>query len=398
MKTERPLRLRTFIGALPRILLACLLLLPLAPADGINRLFSNSFSPNSVQAQTSGKAENSSQASGEAQEGKLDIVKIVLGLLAGLVLFLYGVTRLSEGLKAVAGERMKNILARFTTNRFAGVATGTVATAVLDSSSVTIIMVIAVVNAGLMSFAQALGVIMGSNIGTTISSQLFAFKINKYAPIALLIGLGLHFLTKSERLQQIGLIVFGVGLIFFGLDQMGESVGPLKGHKQFIEWMKGMERPLLGALVGAAVTLVIQSSSATLGLIITLASQGMITLPAGIAMMLGAEIGTCSDTILATIGRTREAVRAGVFHLLFNIVTVAIGVSFAGQLARLTEWMSAGADVARQIANAHFTFNVCGVLLFIGFTPWIASGLQWLIPDKETSETNQHQAEGEATA
>ncbi len=334
-------------------------------------------------AQTSAQRSGEGEAPDEKRAGEFSVIKIALGLIAGLVLFLYGVTRLSEALKAVAGEGMKRVLAKFTTNRFAGVATGTAATTILDSSSVTIIMVIAIVNAGLLGFTQSLGVIMGSNIGTTISSQIYAFDVDEYAPVLLLIGFLLYMLTKSERWQQVGLIVLGIGLVFFGLHQMGAAVEPLKDHESFAGWMKGMERPVYGALLGAAVTVLIQSSSATLGLIITLASQGLISLPAGIAMMLGADIGTCADTLVATIGRTREAVRAGLFHLLFNVITVALGILFIVQLTGLTEWISGDAATERKIANAHVAFNVLGVLLFIGFTNWIARGLKWIVPDND---------------
>jgi phosphate:Na+ symporter len=297
----------------------------------------------------------------------MNVFTISMGLLAGLVLFLHGVNILSDRLKKVAGEKMKKLLGKFTTNRFAGVLTGTVATTLLDSSSVTIIMVIALVNAGLLSFSRSLGVIMGSNIGTTISSQLIAFHMNEYAPIALVIGFGLHLLAKAKKWRRMGQVVFGIGLVFFGLEIMGNSVEPLQKYQTFIDWMMRLETPILGALVGAVVTVMIQSSSATLGIVITLATQGLITLPAGIAIMLGAEIGTCADTLMATIGRTREAVRAGVFHLVFNILTVVIGVALAHPFTAFITYISAGADISRQIANAHLLFNVAGVALFIGF-------------------------------
>jgi phosphate:Na+ symporter len=313
----------------------------------------------------------------------MDVFSIIMGLLAGLVLFLHGVTLLSDSLKKVAGERVKKVLAKFTTNRFAGVLTGTVATTLLDSSSVTIIMVIALVNAGLLSFTRSLGVIMGSNIGTTISSQIIAFKINEYAPIALVAGFGLQMIMKRKKWKRAGQVMFGIGLIFYGLELVGKAVEPLQDYKPFINWMVRMEMPVLGALVGAAFTILVQSSSATLGVVITLASQGLISLPAGIAIMLGAEIGTCADTLVATIGRSREAVRAGMFHLLFNIITVSIGVALAHHFTALVIYISAGADISRQIANAHVLFNMAGVLLFIAFLTPVARGLQWLIPEKK---------------
>ncbi len=167
---------------------------------------------------------------------------------------------------------------------------------------------------------------------------------------------------------------------------MGKAVEPLQKHQTFITWMTRMEAPVLGALIGALFTIMVQSSSATLGIVITLAMQDLITLPAGIAIMLGAEIGTCADTLVATVGRSREAVRAGLFHLLFNIITVSIGVAFAHQFTALVQYISGGAALSRQIANAHMLFNTLGVVLFIGFTPFVARVLKWLIPEKGTGK------------
>ncbi|HAJ59695.1 MAG TPA: Na/Pi cotransporter family protein [Cyanobacteria bacterium UBA8543] len=339
------------------------------------------------------------QAAEGSEKGKIDIIKMILGALAGLVLFLYGVTRMAEGLKEVSGDRAKKILSKFTTNPFAGVLTGTVATTVLDSSSVTIIMVIAMVSAGLLTFVQSLGVVMGSNIGTTIGAQIIAFEINEYAPIALLIGAGLHFFGKTERQKHIGLVVFGVGLLFFGLDVIGDAMKPLEKYEPFINWMKTLgQHPLWGAGIGALFTILVQSSSATVGIIVTLASQGLIPLSAGIALMLGAEIGTCADTLVATIGRSRGAVRTGIFHLLFNLTTAAIGLTFATQLAQLAQWISSGADVPRQIANAQLIFNILGVALFIGFTPAIARGLSILVPHGHSECDRQDESDTEDDA
>ncbi|MBD0302938.1 MAG: Na/Pi cotransporter family protein [Tolypothrix sp. T3-bin4] len=316
---------------------------------------------------------------------------MVTGALAGLVLFLYGVTRMAEGLEAIAGDRAKGLISRFTTNRYAGVVTGTVATTILDSSSVTIIVVIAMVSAGLLSSVQSLGVVLGSNIGTTIGAQIVAFKINEYAPIAMFAGFLLIFLGKTERWKQIGLIVLGIGLLFFGLDTIEKAMEPFKEYQPFIKWMETLgDNTLLGAGVGALFTILVQSSSATVAIIVTLASQGLISLPAGIGLMLGAEVGTCADTLVATIGRDRPAIRTGVFHLIFNLACAAVGIIFAAQLATLAKWLSgmlgAGDDIARQIANAQVIFNILGVVLVIGFLPLIARALEKLIPDKQKGD------------
>lgn len=326
-----------------------------------------------------------------AQEG-LDVFKIVMGVLAGLVLFLYGVTRMAEGLEAIAGDRVKTAVDKFTTNRFAALLSGAVATTILDSSSVTIIMVIAMVSAGLLTFVQSLGVVLGSNIGTTVGAELIAFEINQYAPIALFIGFLLHFLGKTERQKNIGLILFGIGLLFFGLDAIDEAMKPFRDYQPFIDWMKTLgENPLMGAAVGALFTVLIQSSSATVAIVITLASSGLISLPAGVALMLGAEVGTCADTLVATIGRGRPALRTGVFHLLFNVTTAAVGILFAAQLAQLAQSISGGAGVGRQIANAQVIFNVLGVVLVIGFLPLIARGLEKLIPGGKSEQQAENQ-------
>ncbi|MDZ8235801.1 MAG: Na/Pi symporter [Nostoc sp. ChiQUE01a] len=346
---------------------------------------------NTNQLQNPGKERKNSQETKSSEskpeeQGKLDIFTIITRALAGLVLFLYGVTRMAEGLEAIAGDRARDLISKFTNNRYAGVATGTVATTILDSSSVTIIIVIAMVSAGLLSFVQSLGVVLGSNIGTTIGAQIVAFNISDYAPIAMFIGLLLILLSKKERWKQIGLVTLGIGLLFFGLETIENAMEPFKDYKPFIKWMETLgNNALLGAGVGALFTVLVQSSSATVAIIVTLASQGLISLPAGVALMLGAEVGTCADTLVATLGRDRPAVRTGVFHLLFNLVCAAVGILFASQLAALAQWISqlfgAGDDIARQIANAQLIFNVLGVMIAIAFLPSIARWLERLIPD-----------------
>lgn len=317
---------------------------------------------------------------------ELNIFHIVMSVMAGLVLFLYGVTKMADGMEALAGDRIRNILRNFTTNPLAGVMTGTIATTILDSSSVTIIIVIAMVSAGLLTYVESLGVVLGSNIGTTFGAQVVAFNIDEYAPIALFIGFLLFLLGKAERLKQIGLIVLGFGLLFFGLGYIEDATIPFRDYPQFINWMENLgHNTLQGALVGGLFTVLIQSSSATVAIVVTLASQGLISLSTGIALVLGAEVGTCADTLVATIGRDRPAIRTGVFHFLFNLASVTVGLLFASQLAALSIWIShlggAGDNVARQIANAQLIFNLLGVLLVLRFLPWIARGLERLIPD-----------------
>jgi phosphate:Na+ symporter len=321
---------------------------------------------------------------------EIEWLELSLGLLGGMVLFIFSVTLLSEGLKAAGGHQVKNWLSRFTTNRFSGVLTGTAATALVGSSSITIITVIALVNAGLLTFVQSLGVVMGSNIGTTFSSQIFAFDAEKYAPIILLAGLLLKTLGKSHLWRNIGLITFALGLVFFSLDFIGTTMSPLKGYAPFREMVENLENPWLGVLVGALITILIQSSSAMVGIVIALASQGMITLPAAVGVMLGAEIGTCADTLIASIGRSKAALRTGLFHLIFNMATVLVGVLLVEQLILLTRWISGEAELSRQIANAHLLFNLSGVLLLIFFTGSMSRFLQWLVPERIEKQKTIH--------
>lgn len=308
---------------------------------------------------------------------------LALDLLGGLVLFLFGVLQLATGVQAVAGDRARAWLARWTAHPLMAVATGAVATTVLDSSSVTIILVIALVNGGLLSFGQSLGVIMGANIGTTVSSQIFALDAEAYAPVVMTVGFGLLvFGRRSARWRSIGMGVLGLGLVFFGLRFMGDAVAPLRDDPGVLAWMTGLERPLVGAAAGMVLTVVLQSSSAMLGIVITLAGQELITLPAALAVMLGAEVGTCADTLVASLGRSVAAVRAGLFHLAFNLTTAALGLLLLHPLGIAAGMLPGGDQLPRQIANAHVLFNVAGVLLFLPFTSAIADALHRVLPDR----------------
>ena len=311
---------------------------------------------------------------------------MALEILAGLALFLYGVSQLSDGMGTLAGDRLKQWLGQATVNVWAGILTGTVATACLQSSSVTIILVIALVNARLLTFGQALGVVMGSNVGTALSSQLFAFSVEDYAPLALMVGLVLSLLAKSDQQKARGQAIVGIGLVFFGLKLMGEAVAPLKDSPEVYARLARLEAPWKGILAGGVLTLIIQSSSATAGIAITLAKEGLLSLQAGVAVILGAEIGTCSDTLIAGLGRSRAAIRTGVFHLFFNILTVLLGGLLIGPFIGMVEWISGGSSLERKIANAHLLFNGLGVLLLVGLTPWMARVLLRLVPEKQASD------------
>lgn len=323
-------------------------------------------------------------AAEEKEEEIIDFFRMGMGALAGLVLFIYGVTRLSEGLEDMGTERMRGFLSKCTTNRFAGVATGAVATTLLESSSVTIIMTIAMVSAGVLTFVQSLGVVLGANIGTAIGAQIISLDIEQYVPMLMFAGLLLLFLGKTKTWKNLGIVLLGFGLMFYGLEAIDEAMKPFRTYEPFIDLMETLaNNPILGAAVGALFTVIIQSSSATVAIVITLASSGLISLPAGVAIMLGAEVGTCADTLIATIGRGRPALRTGTFHLSFNLLSAILGIIFAPLLVQLVLAVSGSAGVGRQVANAQILFNGIGVAVMVIFLPAIAQILQRFIPDTE---------------
>jgi phosphate:Na+ symporter len=328
---------------------------------------------------------------------------LLMGLLGGLALFLFGMEQMSTALKAVAGDRLKDILARLTTHRITAVLTGAFVTAVLQSSSITTVLLVGFISAGLMSLSQAIGVIMGANIGTTITAQIIAFKITSYALLMVAIGFALLFLGTKERIRQQGGVVMGLGLVFFGMGVMGDAMSPLRDYAPFLRAMARMENPLLGILAGTVFTAIIQSSSATAGIVIVMASQGLLTLSGGIALCLGANIGTCITAILAAIGKPRESLRAAMVHVVFNVAGVLLWVSFVDELAWLAMRVSPhstsltgaariAADMPRQIANAHTIFNVANTFVFLPFAPQFARLVERLVPDRPIEEEEQVRA------
>jgi phosphate:Na+ symporter len=313
-------------------------------------------------------------------DAAIDWITLGMGALGGLALFLYGVDLLAGSLKQAQGGRFQKLLERSSSNRILALASGTTATVALDSSSVVIILLITIVDAGLIPFAKALPVILGANIGTTFSSQIFAWNIDTYAPVPIAMGLVWKALAKSDQGKQRATILLGLGLVLFGLNIIGTAAEPLKDHPSILVWLRQLENSLLGVVAGAAVTIAIQSSSAMMGIVIALAGGGVITLPAGIAIMLGAEIGTCADTLIATVGRSRSAVKAGIFHLLFNATSVVIGVLLIDQLT-LFGTVTAQ-DTGQRLANAHVLFNVAGALVALPLVGIAARMLERMVPDE----------------
>ena len=311
----------------------------------------------------------------------------------GLAIFLFGMDQMSEALKAVAGNRMRDILGHLTNNRLAGLATGASITAVIQSSSVTTVMLVGFVSAGMMSLPQAIGVILGADIGTTITAQIVAFPVKKYGLLLVTVGFLLLFVGRQEKLKQYGTLIMGLGLIFFGLVIMSDAMKPLRTYQPFIQLMQDVANPFVGILVATFFTALIQSSSATMGVVIVLAQQGLISLEAGIALALGANIGTCATAALASIGKPREAVRVAVAHVTFKIVGVALIFFFIPYLAELCRWISpaypelAGVErlakeTPRQIANAHTLFNVGIAFLFLPLATVFARFCEWVVPHK----------------
>lgn len=309
----------------------------------------------------------------------------IFALLGGLALFLYGMQMMSDGLEAAAGDKMKSILEKLTSNRFLAVAVGAVITAVIQSSSATTVMVVGFVNTGLMSLSQAVWIIMGANIGTTITGQLIALDVGAAAPLIAFIGVAMIVFLKMPKVQHIGKIAAGLGVLFIGMDMMGGSMEPLKESESFISIMTEFSNPALGILAGAVFTAVIQSSSASVGILQTLANEELIAFDSAVFVLFGQNIGTCITAVLASIGTNRSAKRTTIIHLLFNIIGTAIFTTLC-LLLPVTDWVkSISPDLpASQIANMHTVFNVATTLILIPFGNYLAKFAEKILPDTES--------------
>ncbi len=316
------------------------------------------------------------------------MLEVVLSLLAGLVLFLFAVNNLSTTITDFAGDNVRKWILKLTNHLISGIITGTILTTLLDSSSAVIIIAIVLINAKLLTFKQTMGIIMGANIGTTFSSQLIAMDIGKFSPILLVLGFVLLLISKSNKLNRVGKIVVYFGMLFFGLYTMERAVEPLRNETYFHQFLTSLDNPYLGSLTGAILTLIIQSSSATVGMAIVFAKKGLLSVTAGLALMIGAELGTCSDTLLATIGGSKQAKKAGLFHLFFNLCSIVIGLIFFQPFVDLAIFVSSSTQFEHIIANGHVLFNVLGVLLFIGFVPKVELLLNRLIKEEVSGPTS----------
>ncbi len=292
---------------------------------------------------------------------------LLIGLLGGLALFLYGMAKMSEGMKKTSGNRMRDIIHAITKNRFMALIIGAFVTMVVQSSSATTVMLVSFVQAGLMTFTQSLGVILGADIGTTVTTQLIAFNFDDYALLIIAIGFGMHLIARKEKIKNIGEIILGFGILFYGMKLMSDTMAPLRDYPLFIETMGRLKSPYMGLLAGTIFTGLIQSSAATTGIVIVLAQQGLITLETGIPIILGANIGTCITAGLASINTSREAKRVALAHVCFKLLGVLIFIFWVPLFAELVREISERfeSDVARQIANAHTLFNVSLGLFFL---------------------------------
>lgn len=327
-------------------------------------------------------------------------VKIVFGLLGGLAMFLYGMNSMSDALQKAAGEKMKRILGFLTKNPLMGALAGALVTAVLQSSSATTVMVIGFVSAGLMSLPQAISVIFGANIGTTMTAQLMAFKISNYIYPIIFIGFIMNFVFKKEKIRNVGMVIFSFGLLFEGIEVMGGVMKPLASSAIFVDLMgKVSEIPVLGVVLGAVMTLVVQSSSATIAVLQNFASQpgpdgihSVIGLARAIPILFGDNIGTTITALLASIGQSKNAKRTAIAHSTFNITGTILFMFLIRPLAAFVQWISPKGDeldiISRQIANAHTTFNVACTLIWLPLIPVMVKIVKFIIrgEDKKNSE------------
>ena len=316
----------------------------------------------------------------------------VLGLLGGLALFLYGMQMMSAGLEAAAGNRMTRILERLTSNRILGVLVGAGITAVIQSSSATTVMVVGFVNSGMMTLRQAVWIIMGANIGTTVTGLLIALDVGAMAPLLAFVGVAFVVFLKKPILHHWGQIIAGLGVLFLGMGMMSDAMMPLRESQVFIDLMTKMSNPLLGILVGMVFTAIIQSSSASVGILQTLAASGLIGLHSAAFILFGQNIGTCITAVLAAIGTSRSAKRTTIIHLLFNVIgtviftTLCILTPLTGLIESLLPATPAG-----QIAALHTTFNIVTTLLLLPFGTHLAKIAERILPDRVSDDVNQRQ-------
>ena len=317
----------------------------------------------------------------------MDLLQDIMLFFGGLGMFIYGMQIMAEGLQNSAGSKTRKLLGLLTNNRLLGVLVGALITAIIQSSSATTVMVVGFVNSGLMTLNQAVWIIMGANIGTTITGQLIALDIGAIAPLFAIIGVGAIMFSKSEKVHHISGIIAGLGILFIGMDMMGAAMEPLQESEAFLNLMTQFSNPLLGILVGAVFTAVIQSSSASVGILQALAATGMIPLESAVYVLFGQNIGTCITAVLASIGTKVNARRTTVIHLMFNIIgtTIFTIICMTTPYVHLVESITPGDPVA-QIANAHTIFNIVTTLILLPFGNYMARAAERILPDSKKED------------
>ncbi|MCL2036002.1 MAG: Na/Pi symporter [Oscillospiraceae bacterium] len=378
---------------------------PLLGIQYLNDENSNANSSEESNSEADGNSnEDSNQASEDSEENSgeekqeekksnpaLALALAVFTVACGLAFFLYGMKMMSDGLEAAAGSRFKNILEMVTKNRLVGVITGALITALVQSSSATTVMVVGFVNAGLLSLVQSVGVIMGANIGTTITGLIVSLKIGDYAPLLVAIGLFMIIMTKRDKIKFQGQILAGLGILFLGMTMMGDTLKPLSKNETALSVFEMAQNPLIGILIGLVFTAVIQSSSATIGILVTLGGAGLFGLDSAIYVIYGACIGTCVTAIIASIGATKMAKRVSVAHLAFNVIGTTIftviTIASMGGLVNLIVRI-VGDDVGRQIAIATVVFKVTTTILLFPFAGYLVKIAYLVIPEKETEDSD----------
>ena len=321
-------------------------------------------------------------------------ISVIVSLMGGLGLFLLGMKQMSDGLEKAAGAKMRSILEAVTTNRILGTLVGILFCAVIQSSSATTVMVVSFVNAGMMTLYQAAGVIMGANIGTTVTSQLVSFNLSAYAPVFLFVGVLMTQFVKNDRVKKIGEVVLGFGVLFMGLSVMSGSMSSLKDSPQVANLLGGLTSPILGVLMGTVITAIIQSSSVTVSIVLLMAQQGLLELPICFYIILGCNIGACMSAMLASLSGKKDAKRAALIHLFFNIIgtiIMYIVLTVAGGLVLDIILKSSGSNPGRCVANAHTLFKICQVIVLLPFTRWIVELTYLAVPGEEKTEDTEYQ-------
>ncbi|HIU64557.1 MAG TPA: Na/Pi cotransporter family protein [Candidatus Avacidaminococcus intestinavium] len=312
------------------------------------------------------------------------MTEIFFAFLGGLALLLYGMQLMSDGLQKVAEDRLQRLFEVLAGRIVYGVILGTFVAAILQSSGITTIMTVSMVNAGLMTLKQAFGIVMGANIGTTVTAQLIAFKVTDFVTVFLALGFGMNILATKKKMKFTGQILLGFGIMMLGMQTMGNAVAPLRQYPGFVDFIQTFaENPLIGLLVGTVMTCVVQSSTATIGILMAMAGQGLIPLEGAIPVMLGDNVGTCITSVLASLRANRAAKRVAYSHVLYNLIGSIIFIIFMSWFIKFVLYISPEGDIARQIANSHTAFNLLSTIIFLPIASQFVAFVEMLVPGKD---------------